>query len=45
MAKIETKKFVEKSTDKKPDGPGIEKTEKFGRTISKPANIKGAKNK
>lgn len=45
MAKEETKNFVQKSTDKQPVGPGILKTEKFGRTISKPftptKNVKG----
>jgi len=45
MAKEETKKFVQKSTDKVPAGPGLLKTEKFGRTISKPSssskNVKG----
>jgi hypothetical protein len=45
MAKEETKKFVQKSTDKPPAGPGIVKTEKLGRTISKPADVKIVKGK
>jgi hypothetical protein len=45
MAKIEIRKFVEKSSGKKPSGPGIQKTEKFGRTISKPVSIKGGNGK
>jgi hypothetical protein len=41
MAKKETRLFVTKSTDKQQTKPGlILKTEKFGRTLSKPVNVK-----
>jgi len=41
MAKKETRLFVTKPTDKQQTKPGlILKTEKFGRTLSKPVNVK-----
>jgi hypothetical protein len=40
MSKIETKKFIAVATDVKQVGNVTVKTEKFGRTINKPANIK-----
>jgi hypothetical protein len=45
MKKKETNKFIAKSTDKKSVDLGTVKTGKFGRTISKPASIKGIKGK
>jgi len=44
MGNEKTKTMVEKSTDKSTAKPGlVTKTEKFGRTMTKPSNVKKPK--